>query len=119
MKKKERSRELLKVQNEKIFISQQVINELSNVLLRKSFLDKDEIANFLKFILNVANCIPLTTELTFDALELYGRYQFAFYDSLIVASAFSAGYSQIITEDLQDQQIIEYKSSQLQVINPY
>jgi predicted nucleic acid-binding protein len=100
-------------------LSGQVINELSNVLLRKSSSDKDEIVDFLKFILNVVNLVPLTPALTFDALELHARYQFAFYDALIVASALAAGCSQILTEDLQDQQIIEYNSVQLQVVNPY
>lgn len=118
-RKREISRELLISHQNHIFISYQVLNETSNVLLRKSSLEADEIIDFLKLILNVVNLAPFNSQVTFDALELHSRHQFAFYDSLIVASAIAAGCSQLITEDLQNQQVINFKSHQLQVINPF
>ena len=44
---------------------------------------------------------------------------FSFYDASIVASAFSVKCLQLVTEDLQNQQIIKYQSHQLIVINPF
>jgi predicted nucleic acid-binding protein len=38
---------------------------------------------------------------------LQQRWRFGFYDSIIVASALSAGCTQLLSEDLQDGQRIE------------
>ena len=118
-RKREISRDLLSSNQHNIFISYQVINETSNVLLKKSSLETDEIIEFLQLILKVVNLAPFNSEVTFDALELHSRHQLAFYDSLIVASAIAAGCSQLITEDLQNQQVINFKSHRLQVLNPF
>ena len=40
-------------------------------------------------------------------LDVQARYQYGFYDSLIIASALSAGCDRLYSEDLHDGQIIE------------
>lgn len=40
-------------------------------------------------------------------LDIQARYRYGFYDSLIVAAAFDAGYTRLYSEDLQDGQRIE------------
>ena len=49
------------------------------------------------------------------ALDIQARWRFGFYDSLIVASALSAGCARLLTEDLQHGQRIET----LTVENPF
>jgi predicted nucleic acid-binding protein len=44
------------------------------------------------------------------------RYEFSFYDSVIVASALRAENDMLYTEDLQHGQVIE---QQLKVVNPF
>jgi predicted nucleic acid-binding protein len=49
------------------------------------------------------------------ALDLQTRYRYAFYDSLIVAAALTAGCSRLYTEDMQHGQQIEG----LRIENPF
>jgi predicted nucleic acid-binding protein len=44
------------------------------------------------------------------------RYQFSYWDSLIVASALESGCGVLYSEDLQSQQRIE---NQLEILNPF
>ena len=48
-------------------------------------------------------------------LELRARYQFSFYDSLIISAALEAGCKTLYSEDLQHGQII----GQLTIVNPF
>ncbi len=102
-----------------IFISNQVINEISNVLLKKSSFTKIQIIDFLNNIIDAVNICPLSFDITLNGIEIHDLYKFSFYDSLIIASALASGCSQLITEDLQDNQIIHYQYRQLKIINPF
>lgn len=109
------------IENEEInlIISSQVINELANCLFKKSSLTGQRIIEIIAKILELVEIIPLTSEITLIAVELKERYGFSFYDSLIVAAALSAQCDVLLTEDLQHQQIIEYNSNRLKVVNPF
>ena len=61
-------------------------------------------------------CMMLTTDTNLLAIRLAARYQFAFYDALIVASALEAGCETLLTEDLTHGQIIE---GRLTIQNPF
>jgi predicted nucleic acid-binding protein len=50
-----------------------------------------------------------------EALRIKERYQFGFYDSLIVAAALSQKCKRLFTEDMQNGQIIEG----LKTVNPF
>lgn len=50
------------------------------------------------------------------ACAIGSRYGYAFYDSLIIASALEAGCEILYSEDLQHMQVIDHK---LQIINPF
>ena len=119
IKKHEIVKKLFVLHQGKIFISSQVLNEVSNVLLRKSSLEKTEIFDFLNLIINICNVIHLTPQITITALDLHFRYQFSFYDCLIVSAAFTSDCEYLVTEDLQDGQTITYKSRRVKVINPF
>jgi predicted nucleic acid-binding protein len=51
-----------------------------------------------------------------EAFRISERYQFSFWDSLIVAAALEAQCSILYTEDLQDGQIID---GILEIKNPF
>jgi predicted nucleic acid-binding protein len=51
-----------------------------------------------------------------DALKIKTRYQFSYWDSLIIASALENGCTILFTEDLQHNQMIE---ETLWVKNPF
>lgn len=118
-RKKQRAIALCLEPDIKIFTSVQVLNEISNVLLKKFSFEKSKVLDFLNQIINTVEVIPLLPGITLDAVEISSRYGFSFYDSSIIASALSVKCLQLVTEDLQNQQIIKYQSHQLIVLNPF
>nr|VFK40565.1 MAG: PIN domain-containing protein [Candidatus Kentron sp. SD]VFK46080.1 MAG: PIN domain-containing protein [Candidatus Kentron sp. SD] len=88
-------------------VSTQVLNEASNVWLKKYGLDIHQVKSYLKTIRKSAEVRLLNETLTFRALELFGRHKLSFYDSLIIAAALDAGCRTLYTEDLQHGQRIE------------
>jgi len=110
---------IIESQNIDIIISAQVINEISNCLFKKTKLAGDRVSEILAEIVKPIDVIALNMEITYRAIALKARYGFSFYDSLIVAAALSASCDVLLTEDLQDQQVISYQLSQLKVINPF
>ncbi len=97
-------------------ISVQVLNEFVSVARRKFRISYRDLARLTHATREVC-ALPLSmTRQTHDsALKLAQRYDFNFYDCLIVASALEAGCRTLYTEDLQHNQQIEG----LQIINPF
>nr|VFJ91343.1 MAG: Predicted nucleic acid-binding protein, contains PIN domain [Candidatus Kentron sp. LFY] len=98
-----------------IVVSTQVLNEASNVWLKKYGLDIDQVKSYLKTIRKSAEVHLLNETLTFQALDLFERYKLSFYDSLIIAAALDAGCRALYTEDLQHGQRI----GELIIENPF
>ena len=90
-------------------ISFQVIQETLNVMTRKLRppATADEARRFLTTVLAPLWRVVPSEELYERALEVMARYGYSFYDSLIIASALSAGCTRLLTEDLQHGQRIE------------
>jgi len=97
-------------------ISVQVLNEFTAVASRKLAMPLADIREVLETIRDVCRTEPLTVDDHDRAVEIAGRYQFSFYDSVIVASALRAGCTTLYTEDLQHRQVID---RQLTVLNPF
>ncbi|MCF8367247.1 MAG: PIN domain-containing protein [Bacteroidales bacterium] len=107
----------IKVSNpNNVYLSTQVLKEFVNVLSKKfkfswksisKAIDEVE-SNFLIFI-NHPNTIK-------NACDIADKYQYSYYDSLIIASALEAGCTTLYTEDLQHKQLIEGK---LRIVNPF
>ena len=95
-------------------VSTQVLNEICNILTKKYPTPRHEIALFLADIRG--NCeVRLVTEDTIDAaLMIHEHAQYSYYDSLIIASALASDCDYVISEDLQDGQIIDER---LQIVN--
>ena len=98
-------------------ISVQVLNEFANVARRKLRRPWPEVARALADIRALCPApLPLTVATHEAALVLAARYGFAFYDALIIASALEAGCPSLLSEDMQDGQVIEER---LTIRNPF
>jgi len=99
-----------------IVASNQVLNEITNILLIKYKLPANTVKEKLKYILDICDLFIITDIETFQAIDLKEKYNLSFYDSLIIASAINSACNILITEDMQDGLIIENK---LKIINPF
>jgi len=78
-------------------------------------MESDDIRRFLDRFLEPLWEIMPTRRLYDRALAMRGRYQYGFYDSLIIAAALEAGCDRLLTEDMQHGQVIE----SLRIENPF
>jgi len=99
-----------------ITISTQVMNELSNVCLKKYHLKIEHVEDYLRELSNIVEIHILDAQTSFSALNLLKKYKFSFYDALIVASALEENCETLFSEDMQHDQIIEDK---LLIQNPF
>lgn len=99
-----------------VIISKQVINELSNILLKKFKLGSDQVENVLLEIDNVLPIVDFDLTTQIKALKLKDRYQFQYYDALIVATALENNCTVVYSEDMQHEMLID---GNLKIINPF
>ncbi len=97
-------------------ISTQVINELVNVCLKKLKLTKEESFKVGRFLLTKCSIKTLNISTIDSAMNISIKYNFSYWDSLIISSALENGCSIVYSEDLQHNQVIENK---LKILNPY
>ena len=96
-------------------VSYQVVHEVLNIVTRKLGASKDDARRFLGAVLDPLWRIGPSAELYGVALAVRGRYDFSFYDALIVASALAVGCTRLLSEDLQHGQII----GDLTIVDPF
>jgi predicted nucleic acid-binding protein len=98
-------------------ISFQVVQEVLNTVTRKVALPaRPERARFmLDEVLGPLWRVMPSLRLYEEALRIHGRYQYGFYDSLIIAAGLQAGCDRLFTEDLHNGQTIEG----LRIENPF
>jgi len=82
-------------------ISYQVINEVTNQLLRKKF-DETIIKRNIEYLFKICTIHNYSKEIVLLAFSLRGRYSFSFWDSMIVASALDSGCNILASEDMHD-----------------
>jgi predicted nucleic acid-binding protein len=99
-----------------VIISKQVINELSNILLKKFKLSSDQVENVLLEIDNVLPIVDFDLTTQIKALKLKERYQLQYYDALIVATALENNCTVVYSEDMQHEMLID---GSLRIINPF
>jgi predicted nucleic acid-binding protein len=90
-------------------ISFQVVQETLNVITRKfrTPVALSDARELMDGVLTPLWRVNPTRELYERALDIQDRYQYSFYDALIIAAALSAGCTRLYSEDLQDGQRIE------------
>ncbi len=99
-----------------IVVSPQVINEFVAVTLRKKILPAQQVIAYATQFMQVFEVTSTSRHTIASALEVMTRYQFSYWDSLIVAAAVESLCPWLYTEDLQDGQKIE---NSLLVYNPF
>ena len=98
-------------------VSVQILNEFVAVAMRKLRRTWPEVAEMLQVIrLLCKPPLALTQQTHERAVALGLRYGYAIYDATVLASALEAGCDTLITEDMQDGQMIE---GQLTIRNPF
>ena len=95
-------------------ISSQVLNEFSNVAVNKLKKTLDETRAFVEMFMTI-NSVDVKSQWTVQAIEIMGRYNIQFYDSLLLATAKAVGCSDFLTEDLNDGQTY----CGINVVNPF
>ena len=111
--KKRIAKELIR---QRLIISVQVINEICNVLFKKFNFSVMEIKNIFNFIKNKTEIKPVNIQTIEYCLYIKEKYNFSYWDSLIISSALENQCLILYTEDMQTNQIIE---EQLTIINPF
>jgi len=104
------------LQSDDIWISTQVLNETINVLRRKFSLEYSEIRTVIEELTEQFEIAIVSVTTVETALNLAERYQYSYFDSLIIASALEVGCKILYSEDLQNGQQID---NQLKIINPF
>ena len=97
-------------------ISIQVLNEFSNVSLKRFKLSTQKTKSIIENISENSNIFPYSANTIVSALNLKERYKYQFYDCLILATALENSCTILYSEDMQHKQIIE---KSLQIINPF
>lgn len=77
-----------------------------------SFVDCEK---YIKNVLAPLCKVFANLELYYKSIDIMKRWQFSFYDSLIIAAAIQADCNVLFSEDLQHQQ----KIHSLTIINPF
>ena len=97
-------------------VSVQVLNEFASVASRKLKMSIAEIREVLATIRAVCTIVPITEETHDLGLQVAERCGLAVYDSLIVAAALLAGCKTVMSEDMQDGQVVE---GRVRIRNPF
>ena len=102
--------------NEGIIISTQVVNEVSANLLKKAAFNEEQIKAVIQSLYRRCTVVEFNLNIFESASDIRSRYNFSFWDGLIVACALSARASILYSEDMQDGLIV---AGQLEIVNPF
>ena len=99
------------------FISIQVIQEFVNVALKKFVtpMKKSDLNDYMHEVLfPLCNVFP-GFDLLEKSVEIFHRYKYSFYDSMIISAALFSGATILLSEDLKNNQKIEG----ITILNPF
>jgi len=97
-------------------ISIQVINEVSNIMLKKLNFKDEQIKKFIASSYKRYNIINFNKNIFIEACNIRTLYKFSYYDSLIISSALESNSKILYSEDMQNNQKIY---NNLTIINPF
>ena len=98
----------------------QVLNEVSHVLLRKSWFDTPATVFSIVDAFAAFGETPITPEQSALARLIHVETAFSWWDSLLLAAALDLGCSYFLTEDLSDGQRIEpIRGKGLTIVDPF
>ena len=95
------------LQNYDCQISTQVLNEFSNVCIRKWKLPVIQVKGLLNQIMSYCDTAYIYEDTINQAIDVNNKYGFSYYDCLMISSALERGCKYLISEDMADGQVIE------------
>jgi predicted nucleic acid-binding protein len=95
-------------------ISTQVLNEFSNICIKKLFKKAGEIESAIDEMIEQCSVSTLEKEDIKQAINIHKNFGYNYYDCLMIVSALNSNCDYLLTEDMADGQIIENK---LKIIN--
>jgi predicted nucleic acid-binding protein len=101
--------------SQRLTISFQVVQEFINTAIRLGLSKPFNLNSFCLNVLFPVWEIYPTRDLYLKAIEIQERYQYSFYDSMIIAAALEGNCKTLYSEDLQHDQKIE----SLTIIDPF
>lgn len=104
------------VEAQDIIVSTQVINEVCVNLMRKADKDNVYIEQFVSDFVASYSVLAQTKEDVLQAASIRRDYHLSYWDSLIVACALRSECSILLTEDMQQDLVI---NKQLEICNPF
>lgn len=97
--------------------SVQAFNEFASVVRRKWPQKWGEIHRSLDGLRRMAvTVVELNVQLNASAIDLVDKYNFAFYDALMVAAALKAESNVFLSEDMHDGLTVE---GRMKIVNPF
>ena len=99
-----------------LLISTQVLGELFHILTQKNFTSKTDTITIISDLINTFPIQAINTAEVIQALEINTKYNYSYWDSLIVATALLGKCSIIYSEDMQHNQLIDNK---IRILNPF
>lgn len=102
--------------NTGIIISTQVVNEVCANLLKKAAFNEEKIKAVIQSLYRRCVVVEFKQSIFESASDLRSRYNFSFWDGLIVACALEFGATILYSEDMQDGLIV---ADQLEIVNPF
>ncbi|MEO8820805.1 MAG: PIN domain-containing protein [Ginsengibacter sp.] len=114
-RKKKIAQEILSLEYE-ILLNTQVVNESINVFIKRFEISLNDIKKIIAEIIFYLPVRTINTKTIEGGLDIHKKYQYSYYDSLIIASALENKCSILYSEDLQHNQKIE---ESLTIINPF
>jgi predicted nucleic acid-binding protein len=113
---KQKQSRLIFEQYDNVNISNQVINEVTNILFKKFKLESTQVETTVLQINDITTIFNFTLETQIKAIRLKKDYNLQFYDALIIATALENNCNILYSEDMQDSIVIDNK---LKIINPF
>ena len=104
-----------KIVNQSYTISTQVINEVSNNMIKKLNFSNNEIEMFISSCYIQYDVIDFSKDIFIKASVIRDKYNISYYDSLILSSAINSKCNILYSEDMQHKQKIE----DLTIVNPF
>ena len=100
--------------NHKVYISTQVLSEVYSALKKNGVSDSDT-AYYVNYCIEKYNILPVTLNEITTCLAIRDKYNFSYWDCLILAAALNNGCGAVYSEDMQDGQSI---NGALTIVNP-
>ena len=102
------------IQKNHLVISTQVMQEYYNVATLKLGLEKLYVKRTIEMF-DVYEIVVIQPSIIYRAIDIQILNQLSFWDSLIISAAISANCSMVLTEDMNDGQVIEG----VKILNPF